>query len=152
VVLEDAHPELMLQLAQGEAQRGLADVQDLGGATEIASLLDGDHVAQLGIFQTRTVSGANVAGFIMGTAMFSMLLMLTLYMQQVLGYSAMKTGVAYLAVAGTAIIWSAVAGQLVTRVGVKPVLVVGVTMLTAGLLFFTQVSVGGGYVRDLLPG
>jgi hypothetical protein len=40
----------------------------------------------------------------------------------------------------------------VTRVGVKPVLVVGMTMLTAGLLFFTQVSVGGGYVRDLLPG
>jgi MFS family permease len=40
----------------------------------------------------------------------------------------------------------------VTRVGVKPVLVVGVTMLTAGLLFFTQVSVGGGYVGDLLPG
>ena len=69
VALEDAHPELMLQLAQGVGQRGLADVQDLGGATEIASLLDGDHVAQLGIFQTRTVSGANVAGF-MGTAMF----------------------------------------------------------------------------------
>ena len=67
-------------------------------------------------------------------------------------YSAMKTGVAYLAVAGTAIIWSAVAGQLVTRVGVKPVLVVGMTMLTAGLLFFTQVSVGDSYVRDLLPG
>jgi MFS family permease len=66
-------------------------------------------------------------------------------------YSAMKTGVAYLAVAGTAIIWSAVAGQLVTRVGVKPVLVVGMTMLTAGLLFFTQVSVGDSYVRDL-PG
>jgi MFS family permease len=64
----------------------------------------------------------------------------------------MKTGVAYLAVAGTAIIWSAVAGQLVTRVGVKPVLVVGMTMLTAGLLFFTQVSVGDSYVRDLLPG
>src|SRR6267378_2141501 len=67
-------------------------------------------------------------------------------------YSAMKTGVAYLAVAGTAIIWSAVAGQLVTRVGVKPVLVGGMTMLTAGLLFFTQVSVGDSYVRDLLPG
>ena len=80
---------------------------------------------RFGILQTRTVSGANVAGFIMGTALFSMFLMLTLYMQQVLGYSAMKTGVAYLAVAGTAIVWSAVAAQLVTRVGVKPVLVVG---------------------------
>ena len=80
---------------------------------------------RFGILRTRTVSGANVAGFIMGTAMFSMFLMLTLYMQQVLGYSPMKTGVAYLAVAGTAIVWSAVAAQLVTRVGVKPVLVVG---------------------------
>ena len=65
---------------------------------------------RFGILQTRTVSGANVAGFIMGTALFSMFLMLTLYMQQVLGYSPMKTGVAYLAVAGTAIVWSAVAG------------------------------------------
>jgi MFS family permease len=73
-------------------------------------------------------------------------------MQQVLGYSAMETGVAYLAVAGTAIIWSGVAAQLVTRVGVKPVLVVGMTFLTAGLIFFTQVSVGGSYVTDLLPG
>jgi MFS family permease len=81
-----------------------------------------------------------------------MFLMLTLYMQQVLGYSAMETGVAYLAVAGTAIIWSGVAAQLVTRVGVKPVLVVGMTFLTAGLIFFTQVSVGGSYVTDLLPG
>ena len=69
-----------------------------------------DPLMRFGILRTRTVSGANVAGFIMGTAMFSMFLMLTLYMQQVLGYSAMKTGVAYLAVAGTAIIWSAVAG------------------------------------------
>ena len=111
-----------------------------------------EPLMRFGILQTRTVSGANVAGFIMGTALFSMFLMLTLYMQQVLGYSAMKTGLAYLAVAGTAIVWSGVAGQLVTRVGVKPVMVVGMTMLTAGLLYFTQVSVGGSYVRDLLPG
>src|SRR5919198_542113 len=58
-----------------------------------------EPLMRLGIFQIRTVAGANVAGFIMGTAMFAMFLMLTLYMQQVLGYSAMKTGVAYLAVA-----------------------------------------------------
>jgi len=98
------------------------------------------------------VSGANVAGFILGTAMFAMFLMLTLYMQQVLGYSAMKTGLAYLAVAGTAILWSGVAAQLVTRVGVKPVLVAGMATLTAGLVYFTQVSVGGSYLGDLLPG
>jgi MFS family permease len=78
--------------------------------------------------------------------------MLTLYMQQVLGYSPMKTGAAYLAVAGTAILWSAVAAQLVTRVGVKPILVIGMTALTAGLVYFTQVSVHGSYLGDLLPG
>jgi EmrB/QacA subfamily drug resistance transporter len=111
-----------------------------------------EPLMRFGILQTRTVSGANVAGFILGTALFSMFLMLTLYMQQVLGYSPMKTGVGYLAVAGTAIIWSGVAAQLVTRIGVKPVLVVGMTMLTGGLLFFTQVSADGSYVRDLLPG
>src|SRR3954470_9574737 len=111
-----------------------------------------EPLMRFGILQTRTVSGANVAGFIMGTALFSMFLMLTLYMQQVLGYSPMKTGVAYLAVAGTAIIWSAVAAQLVTRVGVKPVLVLGMAALTAGLVLFTQGSVGGSYVSDLLPG
>jgi len=100
----------------------------------------------------KTVSGANVAGFILGTATFSLFLMLTLYMQQVLGYSPMKTGVGYLAVAGTAIFTSAVAAQLVTRIGVKPVLAIGMTSLTGGLLYFTQVSVGGSYLGDLLPG
>ena len=107
---------------------------------------------RFGILRISTVSGANVAGFILGTALFSMFLMLTLYMQQVLGYSPMRTGVAYLAVAGTAIVWSAVAAQLVTRIGVKPVLVVGMAALTAGLVYFTQVSVDGVYVADLLPG
>ena len=111
-----------------------------------------EPLMRLGILRIRTVSGANVAGFILGTATFSMFLMLTLYMQQVLGYSAMETGIAYLAVAGTAILWSAVAAQLVTRIGVKPVLAVGMATLTAGLLYFTQVSVGGSYLGDLLPG
>jgi len=111
-----------------------------------------EPLMRFGLLRTKTVAGANVAGFILGTAMFSMFLMLTLYMQQVLGYSAMKTGVAYLAVAGTAILWSAVAAQLVTRIGVKPVLVAGMTLLTAGLVTFTQVPVDGSYVSNLLPG
>jgi EmrB/QacA subfamily drug resistance transporter len=104
------------------------------------------------IFRIRTVAAANISGLILGTVTFSMFLMLTLYMQQVLTYSPMRTGVAYLAVAGTAIIWSTVAAQLVTRVGVKPVITAGMAFLTAGLLYFTQVSVGGSYLGDLLPG
>jgi EmrB/QacA subfamily drug resistance transporter len=111
-----------------------------------------DPLMRFGILRIRTVTGANVAGFILGTATFSMFLMLTLYMQQVLGFSPMRTGIAYLAVAGTAILWSAVAAQLVTRLGVKPVLTVGMMALTAGLVTFTQVSVGGSYLTDLLPG
>jgi len=111
-----------------------------------------EPLMRLGILRIKTVSGANVAGFILGTATFSLFLMLTLYMQQVLCYSPMKTGVGYLAVAGTAIFTSAVAAQLVTRIGVKPVLAIGMTSLTGGLLYFTQVSVGGSYLGDLLPG
>ena len=104
------------------------------------------------IFRLRTLVGANIAGLILGTSLFGMFLMLTLYMQDVLHYSAMRTGVAYLAVAGTTILWSAVAAQLVNRIGVKRVLIVGMTALTGGLVYFTQVSVTGGYFTDLLPG
>jgi EmrB/QacA subfamily drug resistance transporter len=111
-----------------------------------------EPLMRLGILRIKTVTGANVGGFILGTATFSLFLMLTLYMQQVLGYSPMKTGVGYLAVAGTAIFTSALAAQLVTRIGVKPVLAIGMTSLTGGLLYFTQVSVGGSYLGDLLPG
>jgi predicted MFS family arabinose efflux permease len=88
----------------------------------------------------------------MGTAMFSMFLMLTLYMQEVLGYSPLKTGIAYLAVAGTAVIWANVAAAAVNRVGVKPALILGMGFLTVGLLWFTQVSVDGSYWTDLFPG
>ena len=111
-----------------------------------------DPLMPFSIFRLRTLVGANIAGFILGTALFGMFLMLTLYMQQVLGYSAMQTGVAYLAVAGSAIVTSGIAAQLVNRVGVKPVLVVGMAALTGGLIWFTQVSVGGSYWVDLLPG
>jgi EmrB/QacA subfamily drug resistance transporter len=111
-----------------------------------------EPLMRLGVLRIKTVAGANVAGFILGTATFSLFLMLTLYMQDVLGYGPMKTGVAYLAVAGTAIVTSAIAAQLVTRIGVKPALLIGMVSLTAGLLYFTQVSVDGSYLGDLLPG
>jgi EmrB/QacA subfamily drug resistance transporter len=104
------------------------------------------------IFRLQTLTAANVAGFIMGTAMFSMFLMLTLYMQEVLGFSPLRTGLGYLAVAGTAVIWANVAAQVVNRIGVKPALIFGMSLLTVGLLYFTQVSVDGSYWADLFPG
>ena len=111
-----------------------------------------DPLVPFSIFRLQTLTAANVAGFILGTALVAMFLMLTLYMQQVLGLSPIQTGLGYLAVAGTAIIWANVAAAAVTRVGVKPALVFGMSLMTVGLLYFTQVSVNGSYWTDLLPG
>ena len=113
---------------------------------------ESEPLVPFSIFRLKTLTAANVAMFIMGTAMFSMFLMLTLYMQQVLGMTALKTGVGYLAVAGTAVIWANVAAQVVNRIGVKPALIFGMSMLTLGLLLFTQVSADGSYWADLFPG
>ena len=151
---------LVLAITQGN-DWGWTSGRTLGVFALSAALLVGfvvwenrvaEPLMRFGLLRTKTVLGANVAGFILGTALFSMFLMLTLYMQQVLGYSAMKTGVAYLAVAGTSIIWANVAAAMVNRVGVRPLIAGGMAVLTLGLLLFTQVSVDGSYVSDLLPG
>ena len=106
----------------------------------------------LSFFRKRTPTGANIIGFGLGTMIFGVFFMLSLYMQQVLGYSAMQTGVGYLAVALTAVAAAGASQALVTRLGVKPVLITGMVLLGLGLAFFSQVSVGGTYVSDLLPG
>jgi EmrB/QacA subfamily drug resistance transporter len=106
----------------------------------------------LGFFRRRTPTAANLIGLGLGTMVFGMFFLLSLYQQQVLGFSAIKTGVGYLAVALTAVVFSGVAQALVTRLGVKPILAVGMGLLGGGLAYFTQVSVGGSYVGDLLPG
>ncbi len=106
----------------------------------------------LGFFRRRTLAGANLIGFGLGTTIFGMFFLLSLYMQIVLGFSALETGVGYLAVALTAVAASGIAQALVTRIGVKPVLATGLTLLGLGLVLFTQVSVNGSYIADLLPG
>jgi hypothetical protein len=106
----------------------------------------------LSFFRRHTPTGANIIGFGLGTMVFGMFFLLSLYMQQVLGFSALKTGLGYLAVALTAVAASGAAQALVTRLGVKPVLIAGLSLLGGGLIYFTQVSVGGSYVADLLPG
>ena len=106
----------------------------------------------LTFFRNRTASGANVIGFGLGTIVFGMFLLLSLYMPEVLGYSALKTGVAYLAVALTSVVASGVAQVVVTKIGVRVALVIGMILLGVGLLAFTQISVHGTYVGDLLPG
>jgi EmrB/QacA subfamily drug resistance transporter len=106
----------------------------------------------LTFFRRRTVTGANVIGLLLGTAVFGMFFLLSLYMQQVIGFSALETGFGYLAVALTAVLASGLAQALVTKIGVKPALVIGMLTLALGLFYFTQISVDGSYVNDLLPG
>jgi Na+/melibiose symporter-like transporter len=69
------------------------------------------------IFRIRTVTGANVCGFFLGAVVFANFFLLTLYVQQVLGYSALKTGLTFLATAGTVVLLAGVSQALVTRSG-----------------------------------
>jgi EmrB/QacA subfamily drug resistance transporter len=102
------------------------------------------------IFRLRTLTGANAVGLLVGASLFSMFFFITLYMQQVLGYSAIKAGLSYLPLALMIIVASGIASQLVTRVGFKPVLTAGMAFIAAALVWFSQVSVGGGFVTDIL--
>src|SRR5690348_1487935 len=102
------------------------------------------------IFRLRTLTGANVVGVLVGASLFSMFFFISLYMQQVLGYSAIKAGLSYLPLALVIMASAGVASQLVTRLGYKPVLAAGLLFIVAGLLWFSRVSVGGGFTTDIL--
>jgi EmrB/QacA subfamily drug resistance transporter len=102
------------------------------------------------IFRLRTLTGANVVGILLGASLFSMFFFISLYMQQVLGYSAIHAGLSYLPLALTIIVAAGLGGQLVTRFGFKPVLAAGMLSVAVGLAWFSQVSVGGGFTTDIL--
>ncbi len=104
------------------------------------------------IFRIRTVTGANVCGLFLGAVVFSNFFLLTLYVQQVLGYSALKTGLTFLATAGTVVLVAGISQALVTRVGPRPVMAVGLVLITGGMLWYTQIPVEGSFVTNLLAG
>ncbi len=120
------------------------------GAFVVIELRSRAPLVPFWIFRFGSVTGANVVGLLLGASLFSMFLFLTLYMQQVLGYSAIKTGFSYLPLALTIVFTAGLASQLVTRIGFKPVLMTGMASLTAGLIWFGQISVGGSYLGDVL--
>ncbi len=106
----------------------------------------------LSIFRNRSLSVSNVVALVLGASIFSMFYFLSLYMQQVLSYSALKTGVGYLSVALAIIVASGVAQNLVAKLGVRSVLAAGMFLAGGGLVYFSQVSVHGSYLGTLLPG
>ena len=85
------------------------------------------------IFRIRTLTGANVVGLLVGASLFSMFFFITLYMQQVLGYSPIQAGLSYLPLALMIIVAAGIASQLVTRIGFKPVLAAGMVLIAAAL-------------------
>jgi EmrB/QacA subfamily drug resistance transporter len=126
------------------------------GALLVAFLVNERRVADplmpFHIFQVRTVAGANAVGFLLGSVIFANFFLLTLYVQGVLHYSPLKAGLTFLATAGTAVLAAGVAQALTTRFGPKPIIVIGLVLLTIAMVWYSQIPVDGKFVSDLLPG
>src|ERR1700691_2715929 len=103
------------------------------------------------IFRLRTLRGADIVGLLIGMSLFSMFFFISLYLQDVLGFSAIKTGLSSLPLAVGIIISAGVGSQLVTRIGFKPVLIAGLLLIAGGLVWFSQVPApGGSFGADVL--
>jgi MFS family permease len=108
-----------------------------------------DPVLPLQIFRLRTLAGANVAGLLLGGSFFAFIFVGTLYMQQVLHYSALQTGLAWLVASLTSVALAGVSQALVTRGGAKIVMAIGMALIGAGVLWATQVPVHGHFLANL---
>ena len=104
----------------------------------------------LRIYASRTLTSANIVVLLVGGATFGMWFFVSLYLQQVLGYSPIRAGLAFLPMTLCIVIGSTVASRAVIRVGAKPLLLAGMVSLTLGLLLFTQISPHGTYLSDVL--
>jgi len=111
-----------------------------------------DPLMPFRIFRIHTVAGANIAALLLGASMFANFFLLTLYVQDVLGWSALKTGITFIATAGSAVLWAGLAQALVTRLGAKVIMTIGFVGMIVGMAWYTQIPVHGSYWSDLLPG
>src|SRR6266704_2836311 len=137
---------------------GWTDVRTLALLAASAAMLAGFLVIEtraeapllpLRLFRLKTLAGSIAVSFLLGASFFSFFFTGTLYMQQVLGYSALKTGVAWLATSLTALALAGPAQILVTRVSAKLVMAAGMTLVGAGILWATQVPAHGHYWANL---
>ena len=118
----------------------------------VIELRTSNPVLPLRVLRLPVPRTANLVGLLVGGALFSQFFLLTLYMQQVLGYSAMRTGVAYVASTVTLVVVAVVAQALVTRLGPRIVLTAGLLLVSLAIVFYARLPVGGSYVSDILPG
>jgi EmrB/QacA subfamily drug resistance transporter len=116
----------------------------------IESRFASEPLVPLGIFSSRMLSGANLVMFMLGAASFAMWFFVSLYLQQVLGYTPIQAGLAFLPLTGGLAIGAQLAARLVPRVGVRTLLTLGMTLAGIGLLLFTDVSAHGTYLSGVL--
>jgi EmrB/QacA subfamily drug resistance transporter len=103
----------------------------------------------LRIFRLKTLAGANAVSLLLGGSFFAFIFIGTLYMQQVLGYSALKAGLAWLATSLTSVAFAGLSQALVTRGSAKLVMAAGMAMIGGGILWATQVTVHGTFWASL---
>jgi EmrB/QacA subfamily drug resistance transporter len=103
----------------------------------------------LGLFRIRAVFVANTTGALLGATIFGGFFLLTLYMQDILGFSALEAGFAFLATAGMTIPGAAIAQAVITRAGVKPVMMLGSVFVAFAYIWYTQLPVDGSYWTHL---
>lgn len=109
-------------------------------------------LVRLGIFRNRSLTGADVAMALVVSGMFAMFFFTTLYIQQVLGYSPLKAGVAFLPVTAGIMVGAGVAQKGIQVLGPRLQVVVGIAFAAAGMFYLTALPWNGSYVADLLPG
>jgi EmrB/QacA subfamily drug resistance transporter len=109
-----------------------------------------EPIMPLRIFRLRTLAGANAAGLLLGGSFFAFFFVGTLYMQQVLHYSALQSGVAWLATSVMSVALAGLSQYLVTRIGPKVVMAIGMTLIGTGVIWAAQIPVHGHYAGDLL--
>ncbi len=104
----------------------------------------------LRIFRSRSLTGANLVVFALGSAAFAMWYFVSLYLQQVLGYSAIRAGLAFAPMSLSIAVASPIAARLVSRMGPGPVLTIGMSMIGVGMLLFSLMPADGSYLADVL--
>jgi EmrB/QacA subfamily drug resistance transporter len=109
-------------------------------------------LAPLSIFRINGLGFANVTQLVAFAGFVALFFYVTLYMQNVLGYSAIRTGLAYLPLCGIAVAGAGISSQLIGRVGTRPLIVAGAIVASGGLYLLSRIPVGGAYATDLLPG
>lgn len=111
-----------------------------------------EPLVRLSIFSVRTVRGANVGMLVVAMGLFAMFFFNTLFLQRVLGYSALEAGLAFLPFTAGIIIGSVASQPLIPRLGAREVPVIGLAIAVFGMLFFLRLTPDSTYVADILPG